>query len=239
MKEIKNHKKKIRALETNMLLKEISQTKIESFLQHMQEEVWAKKTCTISSYGINHKFYFITSGRLKSYKIDPESGREFTLFILKKDDAFDVLCLLDGLAHEVHYETLDRVSTLSVPIALMRQWIRDHPEVNKNILPYLSQRMRTLEEYAANITLVDTSTRLAKLILSNINSSSKELELINDLSNEEMANLVGTTRAVVNRHLQEFKKEGIIYLGRRKVEIRNLQLLLDKANAYHNGKNEV
>lgn len=232
MKEKKNYKKKIEALESSMLLKELSHNKIMSFLDHMQEEVWPKRTCTTSTYGINHKFYFITSGRLKTYKIDPESGREFTLFILKKNDAFDVLCLLDGLVHEVHYETLDRVSTLSVPITLMRQWIKDHPELNKNILPYLSHRMRSLEEYAANVTLVDISTRLAKLILNNINSSSSELELINDLSNEEMANLIGSTRAVVNRHLQDFKNEGIIFLGRQKVEIRNLELLLEKANVH-------
>lgn len=231
MKEKRNYNKKLAALQANTLFRELTETKVESFFRHMEEEEWAKSTCTTTSYGISRKFYFILSGRIKTFKVDPETAREFTLFILKKNDAFDILCLLDGLEHEVYYEALDRVSLCSVPIDLMRQWIKDHPELNRNILPYLSQRMRVLEEYAANVTLVDISTRLAKLILENINASSNELELINDLSNEELANLIGSTRAVVNRHLQEFKKEGIISLGRQKVEIRNLDLLLEKANA--------
>ncbi|WP_423818899.1 helix-turn-helix domain-containing protein [Salinimicrobium sp. TIG7-5_MAKvit] len=42
--------------------------------------------------------------------------------------------------------------------------------------------------------------------------------------------LIGSTRAVVNRHLQEFKNDGIISLGRQKVQIKDIDLLLLKAN---------
>ena len=72
----------------------------------------------------------------------------------------------------------------------MRKWIKENPELNKNMLPYLSQRMRILEEKALNLTFADISTRLAKLILQNISAESHKLELINDLSNEEIANLM-------------------------------------------------
>lgn len=164
------------------------------------------------------------------YQIEGHSGREFTFFLLKERDVFDILCLLDGCDHDVYYETLDRVVLLTIPMDKMREWIVKHPNLNENFLPYLSQRMRILEEYASNIILIDTSTRLARLILQNINSESKELELINDLSNDEIASLIGSTRAVVNRHLQQFKNDGILNLGRQKVEIKDLTLLLNKAN---------
>ena len=218
-------------LQTNSILKDLPARDLKKFTEDVQEEVWPKDTCGLTRRSIRDKFHFIVSGRLKVYKIDPETGREFILFLLKKDDSFDLLCLLDGCHHEVYYESLERTMILSKPTEAMREWVKGNTAINKNILPYLSQRMRFIEEYATNVTLIDISTRLARLILSNINKESKELELINDLSNEELAQLIGSTRAVVNRHLQVFKQEGILDLGRQKVYVKNLRLLLKKAKS--------
>lgn len=231
VESMNNYKKEkyTQALRKNKLLKDLGDEQISGFLGLMEEEIWPKHTCSIEKSLYQKKFHFVISGRLKIYKIDERTGREFSLFILKKGDAFDILCLLDGGEHAVFYEALDRAVLLSTPMPVMQQWLKDHPEVNRNMLPYLSQRMRVLEEYASNITLIDISTRLAKLILSHVNKESRQLELINDLSNEELANLIGSTRAVVNRHLQDFKNEGILDLGRQKVEIKNIELLLEKA----------
>lgn len=223
------YRKYTTALENNKLLKNVKEDKIGSLLEKVEEETWPKHTCFVDRVKVLNRFYFIVSGRLKVYKMDPVTGREFTLFLLTKNDIFDVLCLLEEQEHEVFYEALDKVNLLSANMNTMRRWVQENPEINRNMLPYLGHQLKMMEEYASNITLIDISTRLAKLILSNINSESHKLELINDLSNEELANLIGSTRAVVNRHLQEFKNDGILYLGRQKVEIRDLQLLLEKA----------
>ncbi len=226
----KKHRQFSKALKSNKLLQGLNEDQINNILDQVEEEVWPKKTCLVDRTKILHRFFFIISGRLKVYKVDPVSGREFTLFLLTKNDVFDILCLLEEQEHEVFYETLDKVVLLSTSMKTMRKWVWEIPEINRHMLPYLGHQLKIMEEHASNVTLIDISTRLAKFILNNINSESKELELINDLSNEDLANLIGTTRAVVNRHLQEFKNDGILYLGRQKVEIRNLQLLLDKAN---------
>lgn len=219
------------ALKSNKLLRNLNDHQIRIIQEEVEEETWPRHTCLVDRTKTLHRFYFVVSGRLKIYKVDPITGREFTLFLLTRNDVFDVLCLLEEQEHEVFYETLDKVVLLFTPMSKVRRWLREIPEINRNMLPYLGHQLKTMEEYASNIILIDISTRLAKLILSNINSESHELELINDLSNEELANLIGTTRAVVNRHLQEFKNDGILYLGRQKLEVRNLQLLLDKANS--------
>ena len=225
--------KYIEALQTNKILKDLDANELSFLSEHLEKEVWPKNTCSINKPRIKSRFHFVVSGRLKIYKMDEDSGREFTLFLLKKNDAFDVLCLLDGGEHKVFYETLDKVVLLSTPMEKMEQWVKSHPDINKNMMPVLGQQMRIMEEYASNLTLIDISTRLARLILSNINSQSQKLELINDFSNEELASLIGSTRAVVNRHLQHFKNEGILHLGRQKVEVANLQLLLEKAHSHH------
>lgn len=221
--------KYIEALKKNEILKELEEKDLLIFLDLLKEDVLPKNTCSFNKLKTSHNFHFIISGRLKTYQIDENSGREFTFFILKQGDVFDILSLLDGCEHDVYYESLERVVLLTIPMVEMKNWIKEHPSVNKTLLPYLSRQMRTLEEYASNVTLINISTRLARLILKNINSESNELELINDLSHEEIANLIGSTRAVVNRHLQQFKQDGILSIGRQNVVIKDLNLLLDKA----------
>ncbi len=78
---------------------------------------------------IKTRFHFVVSGRLKIYKMDEDSGREFTLFLLKKNDAFDVLCLLGGCEHKVFYETLDKVVLLSTPMEKMKQWVKTNSKI--------------------------------------------------------------------------------------------------------------
>ncbi len=118
---------------------------------------------------------------------------------------------------------------LSTPTITMRKWLKMYPRLNERLLTYVSQQLLSVEDYAVNHTFFDIPARLARLILKNLNHKSQKLEYINDLSNEEIANLIGPTRAVVNRHFQDFKKEGILKIGRKEVEVINLPLLLKKA----------
>lgn len=220
-------------LEGHAFFKHMTPESLSTLHPYLKEEKWPRNTCNISSKTTLDKFNILIKGRLKIFKINPNNGREFTLFLLSQEDVFDIFCLLDGSSHQLYYETLDEVLVLTTPIEKMRKWVEDHPEINKSLLPYLGKQMRQLEEYASNITLIDISTRLARLILTHINKQSHQLELINDLSNDEIANLIGSTRAVVNRHIQDFKNSGILKTGRKKVEIRNLELLLKKAEEKH------
>lgn len=223
----------IQLFKQNLLFKDLEESTIVEILKEFREDVWPKHTCKLPKGHTMYRFYIIVSGRVKIYQTDQSSGRELTLFLLAKNDVFDLICLLENCEHNVYYETLDKVKLLSIPLATMKTLIEKYPAINKNLLPYLGRQIRILEEYASNITLADISSRLAKLILKHINNNSRELELINDLPNDELANLIGSTRAVVNRHLQQFKNDGILKIGRKKVEIKNIELLIKQAENNH------
>ena len=90
--------------------------------------------------------------------------------------------------------------------------------------------MQRLEEFVIDISLEDTPTRLANLLIKNMNTTSNKIELIDNLSHRELAQLIGTTRAVVNRHIQDFKNDGILKVERKYIEILNVKELLNKTN---------
>jgi CRP/FNR family transcriptional regulator, cyclic AMP receptor protein len=209
-----------------MLFNELDETQAYSLIKLFHEEKWKKNTCILNSEKLEFHFYIILAGRIKMYQVDKIGEKELTLFLLSKNDIFDLFCLLDGRKHDVYYECLDEVIVFAAPMKDLRRWLNNHPEHYKNLLPYAARQMRMLENYVSDITFTDISTRLLKLLLKNVNNNSKNLEMINDLSHKEIAFLIGSTRAVVNRHLQKFKKNGSIKVTRNKVEIKDLSILL-------------
>ena len=196
-------------------------------------KTWSRKTPAMNSRQTREKFYVIISGRLRVNRINPETGRELTVALLGPGDGFDIISLLDHQEHEVATTALDDLETICTPIDNVRAWIREHPELNRTFLPYLGEQLRWLEELATDISLHDTLTRLVHLILRHTHPGQRpELELIHDLSHEELAGMIGSVRAVVNRHLQNFKKEGIVETHRNHLVVKNLHALLEKIDEH-------
>jgi len=147
---------------------------------------------------------------------------------------FDIISLLDGKRHDVQMEALDNIEILAAPIDVVRGWIMEHPQFNKTLLPYLAGQLREMEEKAADLALSDTWIRTLKLFVNHMDSDAhhSKLKLINNLSHSELAKIIGTSRNVINRHIQKLKKEDIIQINRKHIEIKNLQKLLAKFKDY-------
>lgn len=215
-------------LKENPLFKEISEEGLRAYIKISSVKKWPKNTCLFDDDSTLYNFYIIITGKLKLYYYNKSKDRKITLFLLVKNDAFDVSRILNFTQHKVYYETLTSANILTTNALLLKRWMMDHPEFYKSLLHYTLEKLKDLEEYVSSTSIDDTSTKLAKLLINNVNQSSKQIEKINDLPHKELAQLIGTTRAVLNRQIQVFKKEGIIEIKNKSIEIKNMDLLLDK-----------
>ncbi len=173
-------------------------------------------------------FYFIIEGRIKVYQFNLETSKEQTIKILGRGDMFDVIVLMDERLHEVMTHTYEDSRALQVPLDIVQGWINTNPDFRKLFFRYVANEMRNLEELATDLALLDTSTRFIKLLLKHFDPKSAKLKLIYDLPHEELASLIGTVRHVVNRHIQELKKDGTLEVERRKLKLKNISALLDR-----------
>ena len=91
--------------------------------------------------------------------------------------------------------------------------------------------MHGLADQVANLSLFDTEARLARLILRNLvpDKMVQEVSLINDLSQETLASMIGSVRVVVTRHLSRWKQKKVISGRRGSWSVLDLQALLEKA----------
>jgi len=178
-------------------------------------------------------FYIVVSGKVKVYEMNFKSNREQTLYMLVRGDMFDLVTLLDGLAHNLAVDILEAGSVIRFPIAKVREWIRESVEFEQLIYRYIAMQMRNIESLAADLALHDTKERLLKLLLKNIDTIEKRgVSLLDNLSHAEIANLIGTIRHIIDRHLKSLKEDGVLDEKEKKLDLINAKKVYDMLTSY-------
>lgn len=227
------YEKCLNVMRNSLLFKNVEEDFLKETLSYF-ELIEIKKGEMIDSEETLKWMYMPIEGRVKISQTNPQNGNEYIIFLLAPGDIFDVISLMEKREHAVILEAIDHVKVLRVSADAAREWLDDHPEFNKNFLPYLARRMRQLEENASDLALHDTITRLSKLILKNIDENNPKntlhhsVSLINDLSHDTIAKMIGSVRAVVNRSIQTLKTDQVIEISRREKSVKNLKELMKR-----------
>jgi len=128
---------------------------------------------------------------------------------------------------------MEESEVLQMPIDYVRELISTNKEFNSKFFPYLAQQMRHMEELSEELSLYSTSERLIKLLLQNIDQNNRlKYNLLQGLSNTEIAKLIGTVRHVVERHLKALKEDGTINTKHKNIQILDTGKLLDKIKLF-------
>ncbi len=209
-----------------------------SMVLECQAVTWKKAEILNPDISVTY-LYIILEGKMKVTQIDPESGRSVSLFLLSSGDIFDIFTLLDGKEHIVFPVPMNTMKLLRIPIGRAREWIRELPQFNEAFLPYLGEQLRQLESFSQSLVFHDTTTRLANLILHHTSQCPDEngghypVRLINNLSHESLAELIGSVRSVVSTQMKKLKEEGIVLSKRGKLVVKDLKKLMKRCDMFH------
>ena len=213
------------------LLTNTTQTFEDEFYKYAQPMEYEKGSSPFFPDDFLKYFYILVEGRIKTYQINFQNNKEQTIFIYKRGDMFDVITLLDNQPHDVIYEVMEDAKVLRLPIERVRYWLENDQTFNKKFFPYLAAQMRHTEELATDLALYDTKDRLINLLLDNINPKKPfKYNLLQNLSNSEIAKLLGTVRHVVERTLKQLKSDHLIETSRKNIKITNFKKLQDKTS---------
>ena len=209
-------------------------TQAQGEISRITKRLLVKKGDTLfSGDELLRYFYIVVSGKIKSYQLNLDNGKEQTIFVYREGDMFDTIVLLDGEPHDVMYEALEDSELLQLPIEEVRHLLHTNESFNRMFFPYLAKQMRHMEELATDLSLYSTSERLIKLLLQNLDPNNRlKYKLIQGLSNTEIAKLIGTVRHVVERHLKALKADGTIATKNKDVQILDANKLLEKINLF-------
>jgi CRP-like cAMP-binding protein len=174
------------------------------------------------------RLYVVVEGKLKlgTTAVD---GRENLLYILGPGEMFGELSLFDPGPRTSTATAVTDVRLLALSHDQVIGWITQHPAVALQLLGRLAQRLRRSNEVLADLVFSDVPGRVAKAIMdlgSRFGVQKEDgLHVNHDLTQEELAQLVGASRETVNKALADFASRGWVRLEPRAVVVLDLDRL--------------
>lgn len=162
--------------------------------------------------------YFLKSGLIKVSKQDGE-GREHTLHYVNPGDVFAEVVLFDAGGYPATAEVVEDAEVGLIRNRDMDRALIKNPGMTLEMLKIMARRLRNAQRQIMELALKDTTRRLAGLLL----KLAEEHGVLRNngvlislpLTNQELANLVGTSRETVNRILSEFRRRKAISIVRQ------------------------
>jgi CRP/FNR family transcriptional regulator, cyclic AMP receptor protein len=159
------------------------------------------------------RLYIIISGKVKIGHRSPD-GREHLLAIMGPPEMFGEVSILDPGPRTATATTLTEVRAVSMDHDMLRGWMADRPEVAEQLLRVLARRLRRADNKLTDQISTDVRGRVAKqLLLLAQQFGTREgdaLRVVHDLTQEEIAQLVGASREATNQALVAFAARGWI-----------------------------
>ena len=172
--------------------------------------------------------YVIVDGKLK-LGTSSGDGRENLLSILGPGEMFGELSLFDPGPRTSTATAVTDAKLLSLSHEKLIPWLKGNPEVSLHLLARLAQRLRRTNEAVGDLVFSDVPGRVAKALIDlgdRFGKTTAEGLLVNhDLTQEELAQLVGASRETVNKALADFAGRGWLKLDGRAVLITDLERL--------------
>lgn len=158
-------------------------------------------------------FYLIVEGSVAVCRLGSD-GRETILSILKEGDFFGEMSILDSSLRSASIKSLTEVELGFIKRDDFLALLDNNPQIGRLLVIELSDRLRDANQLIAATTSQDIRSRLASLLL-NLSENFGEpadngIRISLRLTNQEMANMIGTTRETVNRTLNRFWDDRMI-----------------------------
>ncbi|MEU0520891.1 Crp/Fnr family transcriptional regulator [Streptosporangium sp. NPDC006007] len=178
------------------------------------------------------RLYVVLEGKIKLSRTAPD-GRENLLSVLGPGEMFGELSLFDPRPRTASATALTDVRLAGLGHDDLRPWLTGRPEVALHLLRALAQRLRRTNDVLADLVFTDVPGRVAKALLDLADRFGQRIDdgirVHHDLTQEELAQLVGASRETVNKALADFAQRGWLRIEAKAVVIMDLERLHNRS----------
>jgi CRP-like cAMP-binding protein len=169
--------------------------------------------------------YLVERGRFKVFQSTPD-GKNILLFCRISGEFMGLRGSL--WSHGTYVRTYsaqacENSEILTISVSRFMAYAAAHPKLALNVAQILSQRLDDVSGILTDLTLTNTTTRVARLILHCYRCYglhvTKSMDMGVPLSQQEIADMAGVARQTVSGILSEFKVQGVVSVTHKHIRI--------------------
>lgn len=192
---------------------------VEALNQRARLRSFAANTVVVNEGDEGSSLFVVQQGSLKVFLTD-EGGREVTLSLLDPGDYFGELALLDEAPRSASVIAVTRSELLQIPRSAFLEMIEAHPACMQVVVRNLVARIRKLSDNVRSLALVDVFGRMSR-VFDTLAVERDGLRVIDRrLTQQDLANLIGASREMVNRILRDLVAGGYVEIESQRIVLR-------------------
>lgn len=168
------------------------------------------------------RLFLLDEGKVKLERHSPD-GRESIVALLGPGDVLGEACVFDDGPHTVSAVAVTDAVLLAVPTQALTAWLVEYPTAVPSLLRVLARRLRCASDSLAERTFSEVAARVARELLTLSHRFGRPVgagvRVEHDLTQDELAQLVGSCRETVNKALGDFADRGWLQVEARAVVI--------------------
>ncbi len=178
------------------------------------------------------RLFVITAGKIKLGRTSVD-GRENLLTVLGPGEMFGELSLFDPGPRTATATAVSDAQLVGLGHTDLQAFLTGRPDVARHLLQALARRLRRTNDSLADLVFSDVPGRVAKALLDLSRRFGRQTDagvlVAHELTQEELAQLVGASRETVNKALADFASRGWIRLEARAVVLLDTERLTRRA----------
>lgn len=208
------------------LFADLKTSELEMIADHLEKRQ-IKRGQTIYRTGDSaDALYFLTRGVVKIC-CESNDGREIIKQVLQPYALFGELCLIGEETRKEDAICLDgQVVIYQIPRKTFQRIMFHQPHLSERFLHWIGDRLQRTESRLEAMVFKDARERIIDFLRESARRQGKkigyELLIKHCLTQQDIANLTGTSRQTVTSVFNELRKANLIYFNRRSILIRDL-----------------
>lgn len=178
---------------------------------HAKKNNFPKHAFIFNEGDETNSLFILLSGKVRVFTCD-EQGKEVTLLVQTPVSYFGELALLSNEPRSASISTLENSCCAIISQADFKHWLLQHPNVAYGLIQDLATTVRRLTDKVKQLALSNVYERTIQT-LQEMSAEEGGVSVIHSRpTQQELANMVGASREMVNKILKELTKGGYIVL---------------------------
>lgn len=208
-----------RMMEENSILSKLEAKDLSELIEKAQKKRYLKGDFICYQDEIWEQIAFVSFGEVK-WTLNSPNGKRQIVFGLEEGNIVLGHSLFDGKGMPASLEVVTDCEVYLWSKDIVVPILSRNPLVLWEVMKTLVTNMRMVRDVVYGFSFHPASKRLARLILNHYNLDNGEVAP-RDLTLDELAAEVGTTRELISKILNDFAREGIINITRGYIVFKN------------------
>ena len=196
---------------------------LKNYIDDKGKEVEYGLGTTIYREGSNSSMvYLILTGAVKTYKLD-ELGKELITAVYKPDDFFGFTDFTKNLAHHEFATAIAQTRLVSIPKRDLKTILSGNNHLALELMQLMAENLSDAKEQLLHMAYATVRRKTASTLLKFAEKLGKNEKSRLHVLRSDLASVAGMATETLIRTLSSFKKEGLIHIKDRNIQLLDIE----------------